>query len=275
MSTPFLPPTRPRNHRPEPLIWPPLKIGQRWTAGEEPENTVASFGSALRNGAEGISLDVQLSSDGIPVVICDAQLTRTTSASHWVKEHPASTLIQLDADSRFNRQFPSRTRVQRAHARILLLSEILHWLRDQKCMALVAINDPTADAEFKVLQAIDHARVRHITRVIANSLPELRRLRHMDAKVHLGLRFAGRPPAIRHVKALGAEVLLPHWKATSPSFILRAHRAAILVIPWTVDSPRQMRRTILEGVDGIITNYPAKLTETVARLQKTAHPVRS
>ena len=49
----------------------------------------------------------------------------------------------------------------------------------------------------------------------------------------------------------------------------------MLVIPWTVDSPRQMRRTILEGVDGIITNYPAKLTETVARLQKTARPVRS
>jgi glycerophosphoryl diester phosphodiesterase len=43
----------------------------------------------------------------------------------------------------------------------------------------------------------------------------------------------------------------------------------MLVIPWTVDSLRLMRRTILEGVDGIITNYPAKLTRIVARLQKT------
>jgi glycerophosphoryl diester phosphodiesterase len=48
----------------------------------------------------------------------------------------------------------------------------------------------------------------------------------------------------------------------------------MLVIPWTVDSPRQMRSTILEGVDGIITNYPAKLTEAVARLRKTRAPQR-
>jgi glycerophosphoryl diester phosphodiesterase len=250
-------------------MWPPLKIGQRWTPGKEPENTLASFKSALREGAEGISLEVQLSSDGIPVVICDAQLNRTTSASHWVQDHPANTLIQLDADSRFNRQFPSRAKVQRANARILLLSEILQWLRGQKCMAIIAINDPTPDAGCKVLTAIARAKVRHLTRVIASSLPELQRLRQLDAKAHLGLRFSGRPPAIDQAKALGAEVLLPHWKATSPSFIRRAHRASMLVIPWTVDSPRQMHRTILEGVDGIITNHPDRLTKTVARLQKT------
>jgi len=82
------------------------------------------------------------------------------------------------------------------------------------------------------------------------------------------------PPLRIGVKALGAEVLLPPWKAASRSFIRRAHRASILVIPWTVNSQLQMRRTILEGVDGIITNYPRKQTETVARLQKTACPIR-
>jgi len=58
-------------------------------------------------------------------------------------------------------------------------------------------------------------------------------------------------------------------RLSSPSFIRDAHRAAMLVVPWTLYSPRQMRRTILEGVDGIITNHPAKLADTVARLQKT------
>jgi glycerophosphoryl diester phosphodiesterase len=273
MAAPSISPKRARNHLPKPLMWPPLKIGHRWMAGKEPENTLASFKAALREGAEGISLDVQLSSDGIPVVICDAQLCRTSSASHWVQDHPANTLIQLDADSRFNRQFPSQFKGR--HARILLLSEILHWLRTEKCMALVAITDPTPDADLKVIKAIDQARVRHLTRVVASSLPELQRLRQLDAKAHLGLRFTGRPPAIDQAKALGAEVLLPHWKATSPSFIRRAHRACILVIAWTVDSARQMHRTILEGVDGIITNHPDRLTRTVARLQKTAAPVSS
>jgi glycerophosphoryl diester phosphodiesterase len=224
-------------------MWPPLKIGQCNPAGEASNNAFPLLDLALQEGAEGIAIDVQLSAEGVPVVICD-----------W----------------RFNRQVPSRDR-----PRVRLLSEVLQWVGDQKCPAYVAIRNPTTGAEVVVLKAINQAKVRHLIRVIANSLPELARIRQLGAKVHLGLRFAGRPPAISRAKALGVEVLLPHWKAASPSFIRRAHRASMLVIPWTVDSPRQMRRTLLEDVDGIITNYPAKLTAIVARLQKTTRAAAS
>jgi glycerophosphoryl diester phosphodiesterase len=229
---------------------------------------------ALREGAEGIALDVHLSSDGVPVVICDARLSRTTPARGRVREKQANTLIQLDAGSWFNHRFPSRAKRQYARESIPLLFEVLHWVREQKCMALIAINRPTPEAEAKVLKEIDRARVRHLTRVIAQDLPGLRRLRKLDPKVNLGLHISGRPPAMQEAKAVGAEVLLPRWTAVSSSFIHRAHSAAMLVIPWTVDSPRQMRRTLLQGVDGIITNYPARLTETVARLQKAVRAER-
>ena len=268
MAARSAPPKRVRNHLERPLIWPPLKIGQRGAAGEAPENTLASFEMALSEGAEGVLLDVQLSSDGVPVVICDSRLSRTTSGRGRVREKQAHALIQLDAGSWFNQRFPSRARRQYAQEPVPLLFEVLHWIRDRKCMALVAINHPSLDTEVKVLKEIDRAKVRHLTRVIAYNLAGLRRLRQLDPKINLGLRIAGRPPAIRQLKAMGAEVVLPHWKKASPSFIQRAHRAALLVIPWTVDSPRQMRRTIMEGADGIITNYPAKLTATVSRLQK-------
>jgi glycerophosphoryl diester phosphodiesterase len=260
---------RVRNHREEALIWPPLKIGQRGAAGKAPENTLASFELALREGAEGIVLNAQLSADGVPVVICDARLSRTTSGRGRVREKQANTLIQLDAGSWFNRRFPSRARRQYTQEPVPLLFEVLHWVRDRKCMALIAINHPSLDTEVKILKEIDRAKVRHLTRVIAYNLAALRRLRQLDPKINLGLHIAGRPPAFREMKAIGAEVLLPHWKKVSPSFIRQAHRASMLVIPWTVDSLRQMRRTILEGADGIITNYPAKLSETVARLRKT------
>jgi glycerophosphoryl diester phosphodiesterase len=262
-------PKRARNHREEALIWPPLKIGQRGAAGEAPENTLASFELALREGAEGIVLNVQLSSDGVPVVICDSRLNRTTPGRGRVREKQANALIQLDAGSWFNNRFPSRARRKYAQEPVPLLFEALHWVRDRRCMALVAINHPSLETEVKVLKEIDRAKVRHLTRVIAYNLQGLRRLRQLDPKINLGLHIAGRPPAMREMKAIGAEVLLPHWKKASPSFIHRAHRASMLVIPWTVDSPRQMRRTILEGADGVITNYPSRLAEAVARLQKT------
>lgn len=275
MAARSISPRRVRKQKEEALLWPPLKIGQRGAAGEAPENTLASFELALREGAEGIALDVHLSSDGVPVVICDARLSRTTPARGRVREKQANTLIQLDAGSWFNHRFPSRAKRQYARESIPLLFEVLHWVREQKCMALIAINRPTPEAEAKVLKEIDRARVRHLTRVIAQDLPGLRRLRKLDPKVNLGLHISGHPPAIQEAKAVGAEVLLPRWTAVSPSFIHRAHNAAMLVIPWTVDSPRQMRRTLLQGVDGIITNYPARLTETVARLQKAIRAERT
>ncbi len=75
---------------------------------------------------------------------------------------------------------------------------------------------------------------------------------------------------MREAQALGAEVLLLPGKGIAPAFIRRAHRAAMLVVPCTVDSPLEMRRAILAGVDGIITRDPAKLARSIASPPKKA-----
>jgi glycerophosphoryl diester phosphodiesterase len=80
------------------------------------------------------------------------------------------------------------------------------------------------------------------------------------------LRLTDRPPELRQVLESGAEVLLLHWKSAQPALVRRAHQAGLLVIPWTVNSAHQMRHAILAGVDGIVTNCPAKLSETTAAL---------
>ena len=275
MATPLSSPKHVRGHRPEPLFWPLLKISQRRPAAGAPENTFPLFGLALQEGAEGIAIDVHLSADGVPVVIGDARFSLIPSRIGPMQKHQVNPLLDFDAGVRSNRQIPSPARRQHAPMTARLLSEVFRWVREQRCMVFVVLDNPAPGTEAKILKEINRAKVRHLTRVIAGNMPGLRRLRQLDADVHLGLRFAVRPPPISHAKALGAEVLLPHWEAVSDSFIRRAHRAAMLVIPWTVDSPRQMRRTILNGVDGIITNYPAKLTETAARLQKTRRSLTS
>jgi glycerophosphoryl diester phosphodiesterase len=160
-------------------------------------------------------------------------------------------------------------------AQVDSLSEILPWVSDQKCMAFVTLNNSTPGEEARVVKEIGVAGVRDLVRVVSRDLPGLRRLRRFDQKIHLGLYIDGSPPAIREAKTLGAEVLLPHWKTASPSFIQRAHRASMLVIPWTVNSPSLMLRTIMDGADGIITNCPAILTQTVARLQSAGRDVHS
>jgi glycerophosphoryl diester phosphodiesterase len=254
--------------RAAPLVWPPLKIGHRGAAGEAPENTLASFELALRQGADGIEFDVQLSSDGIPMAIHDARLTRTTSGSGWVWEHRASVLRRLDAGSWFNRRYRLRARERYAGARIPLLGEVLHWIKARECRAIIEIKDYRPGAAAKILEEIERADVWHWVRIVSFDLPSLQQVRELSKRAPLGLDFSGRLLPIRLALALGAETLLPHWAIASRRLIRRAHRAGLQVVPWTVNYPLHMRRKILDGVDGLITNYPARLTKVLERIEQ-------
>jgi len=256
------------DRRPAPLVWPPLKIGHRGASGEAPENTMASFELAWRQGVNGIEFDVQLSSDDVPMVIHDARLLRTTSGSGWVWEHRASVLRRLDAGSWFNRRYRLRARERYAGARIPLLAEVLEWAKARECRVFVEIKDYRPGAAAKVLEAIERAGVWRLVQVISFDLPALQQVRELDKHARLGLDFSGRLLPIRRALALGAEALLPHWAIATRRLIRRAHREGLQVIPWTVNYPIHMRRKILEGVDGLITNYPARLTAVLDRLKE-------
>ena len=250
------------------LVRPPLNLGHRGAAGEAPENTLPAFELALEQGADGVEFDVRLSADGVPVVIHDARLDRTTSGSGWVRQHRSSALRRLDAGSWFNRRFPLRAHPRYAGVKIPFLSEALAWVRARECLALVEIKDRIPGAEAVVLNEIQRAGAGGLVTVVSFDLQTLRRLRRLDTRVSIGIDVSRRLLAIRRAKSLGAVALLPHWSIATPRFIHRAHQESIRVFAWTLDRPLWMRRRLLEGVDGIITNYPARLAEVRARLDR-------
>jgi len=254
--------------RARPLVWPPLNIGHRGACGEAPENTLAAFELAWRQGASGVELDVHLSGDGVPVVIHDASLDRTTSGHGWVREHRARVLRRLDAGSWFNRRFPSRAREQYAGARIPTLAEVLRWARRRECQMFIEIKDPSPGTEKAVLDEIDSFHAWDLARIISFDRVLLARLRQINPHARLGVDSTRQLFAIRRAQALGAELVLPHWAVASRRFIRHAHQASLRVIPWTINLPIHMRQKILDGVDGIITNYPARLAAVVERLEK-------
>lgn len=251
-----------------PLAWPPLKIGHRGAAGEAPENTMASFELAWRQGVDGIEFDVQLSSDGVPVVFHDARLARTSSGSGWVFEHRASVLRRLDAGSWFNRRHRLRARERYAGARIPLLAEVLQWLQVRRCRGFVEIKDYRPDAAARVIAEIERAGLWSLVRVVSFDPPSLANVKALSSEARVGLDFSGRLLPVRRALALGADTLLPHWAIASRGLIRRAHQVGLQVIPWTVNLPIHMRRKILDGVDGLITNFPARLTEVLDRLDR-------
>ena len=83
----------------------PVIFAHRGASANAPENTLAAFELAVRLGAKAIELDTMLSRDGIPVVIHDHTLERTTNGHGLVSDHDLSDLIQLDAGSWFSEAF--------------------------------------------------------------------------------------------------------------------------------------------------------------------------
>jgi glycerophosphoryl diester phosphodiesterase len=63
----------------------------------------------------------------------------------------------------------------------------------------------------------------------------------------------------RTVKALGATVWSPHALDLSPALVAEAHALGLLVVPWTVNEPRDMETAMSLGIDGLITDYPDRL----------------
>jgi glycerophosphoryl diester phosphodiesterase len=75
-------------------------VAHRGNAIEYPENTLPAFSSALDLGVRFIELDVQLSKDGVPVVIHDQLLARTTGLPGSVFDHEAAELCRMEAAER-------------------------------------------------------------------------------------------------------------------------------------------------------------------------------
>lgn len=70
----------------------PRVIGHRGAAAYAPENTLASFREARRRGATWVEIDVKLTLDGVPIVMHDESLKRTTGIDRLVAATPRADL---------------------------------------------------------------------------------------------------------------------------------------------------------------------------------------
>ncbi|MGV2720137.1 UNVERIFIED_CONTAM: glycerophosphodiester phosphodiesterase family protein, partial [Klebsiella pneumoniae] len=78
-------------------------MAHRGWSGKAPENTMAAIQLALAEPAiQAMEIDVQLTRDGVPVLIHDFTLERTTNGSGLVKDHTLEELRQLDAGKWFD-----------------------------------------------------------------------------------------------------------------------------------------------------------------------------
>lgn len=229
-----------------------------------PENTIAAFDLGLAAGADGLELDVRLSADGIPVVVHDATLDRTTDATGPVSARTAEELARVDAGCRFAGDvgaFPFRGRgigvptlidVLRRYPQVPTIVELKVDTED--CGIRVAQDVRAAGAAERVCLAGFGSRSASGAR---GALPASG-ASACQAEVGRDLRRSWLGWPLHTDKYHGYQ--LPErsgWlRVVSPRFVRQAHRAGLAVEVWVVDAQPDMQRLLSWGVDGLISNRP-------------------
>lgn len=250
-------------------------IGHRGAAAVAPENTLPSFRHAVEVGADAVELDLHLSRCGTLVVIHDPTVDRTTDGRGAVAELSLDALRGLDAGYRFTadgESFPFRGR----GSRIPTLEEVLEETAGLPVVAEVKsvaaglalaafLRDSPASERILVggfsLEAVRPAR--EAARWSCAYTSELR------PYVLLGKAGLGGLA----VPEVDAAMVPERWRGVrvvTRRFIARAHRDGLGVFVWTVNRPDRARRLFDWGVDGLVTDAPARIRRLLAEREANA-----
>jgi len=228
-----------------------LAIGHRGAAGHLPENTMPSFEKALELGADALEFDVALTRDGVPVVIHDDTLDRTTNGRGPVEAVSFEETRRLDAGSwkGVPAALPSLEQVLAALARRTLLNlEIKATPRRVEIVdaCAQAVRDREATGSV-VFSSFDH--------------DALHLLRHLLPSARIGVLCgtADLERAVRCAAELGAENLHPPVVLVSPALVERVHAAGRQLWTWTANSPEIIAKMIALGADGVFSDFPERV----------------
>lgn len=232
----------------------PMKIwAHRGASGHAPENTLPAFELAYQLGANGIELDVQLTKDGIPVVIHDERIDRVSDGTGYVRDY---TLEELRAFN-MNRQFPAYGKVQ-----IPTLSEVYNFVRDTDMEINLELKNGMMLYEGMEEKVLELAEEKGLSdRIIYSSFNHysMRRIQKLLPSARIAFLYSeGFLDIEEYAKRNGAFAVHPslgNIKYPGNDIVKRCHDENIRVNVWTVNEEEDFEKMRELGVDAVITNY--------------------
>lgn len=268
--------------KPAPADQQVLNIGHRGASGLAPEHTFAAYDLALKQGADYIEQDLQQAADGTLVVIHDATLDRTArgpaeNCTGLVAEKTLEQLKTCDMGSWFNESHPDRAREEYEGLRIPTLDEVLARYRHRTNYYIETKNPDAADRmEERLVALLDEynllrsAADRWQVLVQSFSPGSLLRLHALQPDLPLIALFFGSETSQTIQARLDAVAqyavgIGPSKNDVDAALVQAAHARCLDIHPYTVNESDEMRALIGLGVDGMFTNFPARLDEVLGR----------
>lgn len=247
----------------------PLVIAHRGASTKAPENTMAAFDRALRGGAEGLECDIRLTRDGIPVIIHDRSLERTTGTREEVANLTLAEITRLDAGSWFDPGF--------SRERIPTLDQFLDLYGPLNLLLNLELKSEEASPGALAAEVLQRVSARSLEKsVILSSFdPEaLEVCRRLNPAVRRGLIYleeTGEPWALaRSLDCYSVHPLFIYLGTAETRDIF--NKFGLALFPWTVNGPAQALFLAEAGVEGIITDLPLEIGKALAAHEKGRDP---
>ena len=227
-----------------------LRIAHRGASAHAPENTLAAFRLAAELGADMVELDVHVSADGVPVVIHDSSLARTTDGTGLVGDLTLAELKRLDAGR--GEHIPT-------------LEEAMEVCREVGMGLYVEVKDE--QAVFPLVELLRHYPVEHV--LVGSFRPDwVASVKALVPHISTSVLFrALNVDPVRLAQAVGADYVHPCWEWYAPEphrllsqeWIKRVREADLGIIIWHEERPEEIAALRQLGVDGICSNQPELL----------------
>jgi glycerophosphoryl diester phosphodiesterase len=249
----------------------PLIIGHRGASAVAPENTIGAFKKAVQVGADGIEFDVQLSRDGIPVIIHDDNLRRTGLLDRRVADLSAEELSRIEVSQWFWRKHGLPEPVEREG--VPTLQEVFQLYQsnpgvlylEMKCAATQANELARACCEMIsatslkdriIVESFDLSAIAEVKRID----PSIKTAALFEPKLNSPQIYFGRG-IIGQATDVGADEIAVHHTLVRERLIRWAKEAGLAIVVWTVDDPRWIKKAHELQIDALITNNPAVMIE--------------
>ena len=239
--------------------WPyPLWVAHRGAGRQAPENTLAAFRVGAGHGYRAFECDVKLSADGVPFLLHDATLQRTTSGQGFAGEQGWNELSRLDAGGWHSRAFAGEP--------LPSLQGIARFCQRNGFALNIEIK-PTPGFEAITGRAVGLEATRlwageSLSPLLSSFSPEALQgaLETAPQLPRALLLETLREGWFEQARALGCVAVVTAHALMDADLIAQLHGAGLRALVYTVNDPTDAQRLIALGIDGIITDAVDKFS---------------
>ncbi len=252
--------------------------GHRGARALRPENSLPAFTYAIEQGVDVLELDLAVTKDDVLVVSHDAHMNPAfcsgpAGSQTLIRQMTLAELQLWDCGAKANPGFPKQQAVP--GTRVPTLQQVFDLVKAKG--AKVEFNIETKISPAKPDQTPTPERFAELMRdvVRANGLTSrvilqsfdfrtLHAMKRLEPSMRLSALY---PNSMKEphrtlldlAKESGAGIVSPHFSTVKAEEVAAAHKAGLVIVPWTANEPAQWDALIAAQVDAIISDDPAAL----------------